>query len=125
LENPFLKYAKASFVCAHVIALIGLALNNKLRRRAQEQPTITGFVLLYSIFLIAYNSPIFVLSIYPRLLIPVIPFFLWLYSPWLPRKWGLWGSVAACSVVLSWGAGLGSVRALFLFRDLQLMLNLL
>ena len=61
--------------------------------------------------MIMYSSPIWALSIYPRLIIPVIPFFLWVYEPWLPKTWRLWAPVAAFSLLLACGSGLGFSRA--------------
>ncbi len=109
--NLLIKHAKAAFVLLHLAALLGLAVSSGLRRRLAEQPVMGAFALVYSAFILCYNAPWWALSIYPRLLIPVLPFFLWLYQRWLPRTWRAWGAVGALSVVLACGAGLGFNRA--------------
>jgi hypothetical protein len=114
--NTFIKNAKAVFVLLHVAALLGLAMSSQLRRRLTEQPVIGAFVLLYSAFILTYNAPWWALSIYPRLMIPVLPFLLWLYEKWLPRNWVVWTAVACVTMVLACGAGLGFGRAWLLLQ---------
>jgi hypothetical protein len=107
LGNAVIKHLKVAFVLLHVAALVGLACRAQLRRRAATQPLLAMFAVGYSLFMIMYSSPIWALSIYPRLIIPVIPFFLWLYEPWLPKTWRLWAPVGAVSLLLACGSGLG------------------
>ena len=114
--NAFIKNAKAVFVLLHVAALLGLAASSELRRRFAEQPAMGAFVLLYSAFILTYNAPWWALSIYPRLLIPVLPFLLWLYEKWLPRGWVVWTGAAWVTIVLACGAGLGFGRAWLLLH---------
>jgi hypothetical protein len=114
--NAFIKHAKVAFVLLHLAALAGLAASAALRCRFSEQRVMGAFVLIYSAFILTYNSPSWALSIYPRLLIPVLPFFLWLYQRWLPRSWMVWTVVATFTVVLACGAGLGFNRAWLLLH---------
>ena len=111
ISNAFIKHVKLAFVLLHIGALIGLAASPALRRRISQEPVMAGFALTYSAFILTYNAPTWALSIYPRLLIPVLPFFLWLYERWLPRKWPIWMALAIVTLVLACGSGLGFNRA--------------
>jgi hypothetical protein len=111
LGNVVLKHLKVGCVLLHVGALVGILSRADLRSRALAQPMLAIFSVGYSGFMIMYSSPIWALSIYPRLIIPVIPFFLWVYEPWLPKTWRRWAPVAAFSLLLACGSGLGFSRA--------------
>lgn len=86
--SPLAKYLKVGYVLAHLVALGLLAFCGAIRKRALERPLEFAFLILYSIFLLLYNSPKWALVIHARLLVPLLPFFLWAFYEWLPkRRW--------------------------------------
>lgn len=112
--NVVIRHVKAVFVVAHAAALAGLVASPALRRRAATEPTISIFALSYSLFLALHNSPTWALSVYPRLLVPVIPFFLWLYEFHLPGRKAIFAGVV--SVALACGAAVGFGQAMHLVK---------
>jgi hypothetical protein len=101
------KYLKVGYVLAHLVALGSLAFCETIRRRALERPLELAFVILYSAFILLYNSPHWALVIHARLLVPILPFFLWAFYEWLPkRRWvvyplGLLSLMLGCAGALN------------------------
>ncbi|HVB99878.1 MAG TPA: hypothetical protein VNJ12_11185 [Candidatus Dormibacteraeota bacterium] len=95
------KYVKVGYVLAHLLVLGLLVFWGAVRKRALQRPLAFAFVILYSGFILLYNSPHWALVIHARLLAPVLPFFLWAFYEQLPkRRWAAYG-VAAFFLVLA------------------------
>ncbi len=79
------KLLKAAYVFLHVAALIFIGCSLKLRQRASSNSLELAFAVVYSTFLLCYNSPHWAGSIYARMLLPVFPIFLWVFERSLPK----------------------------------------
>lgn len=109
LANTFIftRYLKLAYVLAQLTALGLLGFCQAVRRRALERPVEIAFVVLYSAFIFTYNAPRWALAIHAYLLLPLIPFFLWAFEDWLPkRRLGAYG-LGLVSMVLAWIGGMG------------------
>ena len=92
---------KAGFILLHVLALTGAACSAKIRQRALQMPIDLTFLIVYSAFIICYNSPHWAAGIYARVLLPILPLLLWIYEPWLPKARSLIISLGLCSVFIA------------------------
>lgn len=99
------KLLKAVYVLLHVTALILIACSLKLRQRASSNSLELAFAVVYSAFLLCYNSPHWAGSIYARMLLPVFPIFLWVFEESLPKKWPLIVAIGLVSAVIAMHAG--------------------
>jgi hypothetical protein len=81
------KLLEAAYVSLHVAALILIACSLKLRQRASRNSLELAFAVVYSAFILCYNSPHWAGSIYARMLLPVFPIFLWVFELSLPKSW--------------------------------------
>jgi hypothetical protein len=96
IAGGIVRWMKLFFVAAQVVVLLAIALVPEVRARALSHSLETAFGLLYSIFLLVYNSPNWALGIHSRLLLPILPWLLWTIEPWLPKRWTV---VAAVTVL--------------------------
>lgn len=117
--NLFIKYAKSAYVLLHLLALLPVLSNRHIRQRLLQNPLQAAFALSYSAFILLYNSPIWALSIYPRLLIPILPIFLSMYEPWLPKRRWVLAVTGLSSVLMGTGAGIGVQKSLYLVAWFQ------
>lgn len=92
------EYVKVGYVAAHLAALGLLGLYGPLRKKALERPLELAFVGLYSTFILLYNSPDWALVIHARLLVPLLPTFLWAFDDWIPKRRWLAYSLGALSL---------------------------
>ena len=114
--NFFIKYAKSLYLLLHIVAVLGILVSQPIRARLLQNSLEATFALSYSAFILTYNSPIWALSIYPRLLIPIFPILLWTYERWLPkRRWTI-TVLGLISVLMGAGAGIGLQNSLQLLR---------
>ena len=86
-SNPPAELLEAGYIFLHVAALILVACSPRLRQRASSNSLELGFALVYSAFILCYNSPHWAASIYARMLLPIFPFFLWVFERSLPKTW--------------------------------------
>jgi hypothetical protein len=95
------KLLKIGFVLAHGLAVVGVAFSAQVRQRVLRMPVDLSFLIVYSAFIICYNSPTWAASIFARVLLPILPFLLWTYEPWLPKSRLLIVSLGCCSVFIA------------------------
>ena len=115
LANRAVALVKLGYVVLHVLALGAIGFTAKLRQKAMSDLPAAAFAFIYSIFLMMYNSPSWALSIYPRLLLPVFPFFLFVFEPWLPKRWWIVTLMSCLSVIIaSANGGSISTRSYFI-----------
>ena len=107
LGNPAMVILKIGYIGFHLAALAGLWVSPKRRQRLFTHPEEGVTVVLYSVFLLTYNAPTWAASIYPRLLVPITPMLLDVYSDMLPRNRVLPAALGVMSVALAIGANLG------------------
>lgn len=100
------KYVKVGYVLTHLLVLVLLCFWRPIRKRAMQRPLELAFAASYSAFILVYNSPHWALVIHARLLAPVLPFFLWAFYDYLPkRRWiayltGVFSLILACAGAL-------------------------
>ena len=98
---------KIAYIGFHMAALVGLCVSPKRRRELFKHRPEGITVILYSVFLLTYNAPTWAASIYPRLLMPITPMLLDVYSDMLPRNRLLPAALGLMSVALAIGSNLG------------------
>ena len=99
------KLFNVAYVVFHIAALILIGCSPKLRQRASRNSLELAFAVVYSAFILCYNSPHWAGSIYARMLLPVFPIFLWVFEGSLPKTWPPIIAIGLVSAVFTMHAG--------------------
>ena len=119
MGNILMTAIKILFLLAHVAGIGWLCWDRSRVRRAKLTGDEVMFLFSYSAFLVTYNSPTWALSIYPRLLLPVLPFLIRAYEDLLPRRWPALIAMGLLSVAIGTSSAIGMERFGYLLRQLS------
>ncbi len=97
---------KCGWVAGHIGALACVLGLREHRRAFFSRRIEATLALSYSVFILMYSSPLWALTIYPRLLMPITPIFLNAFAAKLPMRWPVVAGLGLVSAALAIGSDL-------------------